>query len=447
MPEERDPLDFDIDVDDTESDEEAAIRAAQALRTAALPPEMKGAFRRTDPTKAAAGSGRKVVYGPEFSDPEDLSRVPVDPSADPEDPSTKTRFRQQKDIYPGQIAPAAAGERSKVEQAQQSIRDFIQKYSKLAVDRFYGAKGGEIGVSGPKAGSALAAIQPRLGKRGGVKGMSQLMDKNRALKLVDDIPMAAQDEAIQMQKELAYYIWTIHANARPAFRQAVLKQLGLESNKPITVQKRDADGKIYYDQVKPSETDKFKKLLAGVSEQFDTDSTKVKAGINLISTATGMLKRAAGRSGAADAPILAKKPRFGKPPEIVAKPATTRLSPELAALAGPAPYGDVPGKKGALKPGVNPFTGEPTGLHEPAEPLATEPQQRMMVSPRRVTEPGEGVPIVSKFPRARHHPSRPGKPGGYFVRKKEPNEAIDRWVNEVIQLAVADYSPTWVDDL
>jgi hypothetical protein len=130
-----------------------------------------------------------------------------------------------------------------------------------------------------------------------------------------------------------------------------------------------------------------------MSAEFDDDSTKIKGAINLLASAAGTLKRAGGKRGQADATFLTKKSRFYKPPEVLAKEPTTTLSPELQRLAGPSS----------------------TAASSPAS------------APKSSSAPARAV-----WP---------------TVRKKQPNEAFDRWINEVIELAVADHAPTWWDEL
>lgn len=365
--------------DDPETDEEAAARAAaQAARA-------QSGTAAADPNRAAQGSGRKVAPGPDYSDPEDPTK-------------------KQSDYYSGEMAPELAGERAKAERVVSDIKEFINKYSKYAVDRFYGAQAGSVkGIEG-------SGSDERFGRRGGVMGISQMMDKEKALKLVDNLPMMPQEEIFSSTRTLANYIWKIHGNARRGIRQEVAERLKKQGQLPL--RKKEWQGRFVIDpatgepETTPGQYDYddpvFKDALEAASKEFDTDSVKVKGAINLLAAAAGTLQRAKGKLGKADATYLAKVPKFMKPPEIVAKQPFTALTPGLAQRVGTPPP---PPQKGKVKYDAK---GRPIN-------------------------PSTGHANV--------------KPVGPIIRKKNPNEAFERWVNEMVEFAAADYVPTWWDEI
>ncbi len=332
--------------EDPETDVEAQARAAAAARARAT----GGGERPFDPRVAGKGSGRKTVYGQEFTG---------------QDPTSH--------YYPGEIAPALAGERAKAVAVVGGVKDFIEKYHTKAVDRFYGSSAMPYDPrTGAKAGGERAQ-----GRGTGVAGYAQMMNKDKALKLVDDLPMMSQDQMFGAARALGNYIWKIHGTARKELRQQVRDRLGPNVS---------------------AEDPQFQDALKATSKDFDTDSVKIKGDLNLLAAAAGALKRSGGKLGPADATFLTKKPRFAKPPEVVPKEPTVSLPPGLRALAGQE--------------------------DEPAEPRAAQKLQRV---PGTVAPKGGVRPVMP------------------LIRKK--HEAIDRWVDEVIEHAVADRTPHWWDEI
>lgn len=190
--------------EDPETDIEAQARA-QAMKRAAEPP---GAGRGPEGERSVGPR----QHGPEFSDPEDPSR-------------------KQSSYYPGEMSPEMAGERSKAERVVDDVKQFIEKYSRFAVDRFYGATPGTVKqLAGPEA---TQTWHDRFGRRGAVQSMSQLMDKKKALKLIDDLPMMPQEEIFGATRALANYIWKIHSNARRGLRQEVAERLKKQGQLPL----------------------------------------------------------------------------------------------------------------------------------------------------------------------------------------------------------------------
>jgi hypothetical protein len=363
--------------DDFETDAEAEARAKALSRS-------HGAPGATGPEPARSVGPKQ--HGPEFSDP-------LDPS------------RKQNSYYKGDMSPEMAGERSKTDRVVNDIKDFINKYSKFAIDHFYGAEKDTVKqMSGPES---TAIQQDRFGGRGGVHGISQLMDKDKALKLADDLPMMPQDQVFSAARTLANYIWKIHGNARKGVRRETAKKMIDQGQLPL--RKKEWQGRFVVNpttgepETEPGKYDfddqAFKDAYAVATKEFDNDSAKVKGALNLLASATGTLQRAKGKGGKADATYLTKVPKYMKPPEIVAKQPMTAMTPRMRSMAGPTP----------------------------AEPEQHPKQQK--INPRT----GKPIGYIAK-------------PVGPIIRRKQ-HEAFNRWINEMIERADADHTPTWWEEL
>lgn len=382
------------DPEDGESDEEAAMRALAARRRAAL-----GQGPADDPAMLKRGSGRPVARPPEFSDPDDATK-------------------KQKDVYPGEIAPAMAGAREKIDRAVARLEGFVEKYAKHAIDKFYGSKAGTVKKMDSEFGDM------RVGKRGGVQGLEQRMNKDDALKLVDELPDLPQDQAFQQQKSLFHYFHRAIANARREVRDEIRGGMDYQS-KPRQVAKKDKEGNIYYDTLYDWETDEYKDKMDKAMEELERDKAQILSDLNLIATASGTLQRATGRYGKADATYLDKKARWMKKPAIIPKQPDVGLSPTRRAQAGPAP--EPPEPKGIGSTG--------------REPVPPEIAAQRAQANKPWWSPVERNPKVPERPRPMGLPPR-----GPVVRKKK-QESIDWFLDNIIETAVADRTPQWWDDI
>ena len=323
--------------------------------------------------KQNPGTGRKTVYGPEFTG---------------QDPAGH--------YYSGEIAPALAGERSKIEVAAEVVREFVKKYSSKAKEHFYGADPESVKqLAGPQASAVRAQ---RWGEKGAITGQTQVMDRQKALDAIDGLAEMPQEEAMSTVRALQHYVWKIHATARDELRQDVVDRMKKTGQLPL--RRKEWGGRFVMDpktgepETIPGKydlrSDEFLNALEAASKEFENDSTKVKGALNLLSASAGTLKRAAGKSGEADATFLQKVPKFGRPAEVEPKPPTTVLSPQMSRLAGP--------------------------IAEPTKKSSSDPRKRV------------------------------ARAQGPIIHRKA-QEALDRWVNDVIREAVADFEPSWLDEL
>jgi hypothetical protein len=286
----------------------------------------------------------------------------------------------------GQIAPALAGERAKAQMTVDRVKNFIEKYSALAIDRFGGAKSATL--------TKGSAPETRSGARGGIHSHEQLMSKERAVKLIDQLPMMPSSQAQLAVRALGTYIWKIHANAREQLRTQVkgdlTKQGALKKPEDAApklaldrshAEFKDAIANLTSKGIARYENEKllFKKshplfktamtdlvtrgiitqkggaseephpsyepALKAASRDFEIDSIQIKADLNLLASATGQLRKSTGGGGKADATYLAKKLKWRgedqetgeqMPPsvEIVPKAPSVSLPPELRQMAG-----------------------------------------------------------------------------------------------------------------
>ena len=418
------PFDPEDDIDQGETDQEAAQRA-QAARERAV----TGQGRADDPAMAARGSGRTPGSKPDFSDPDDPSR-------------------KAGSYYPGEIAPNLAGEREKIDQATARLLKFIDKYARFATDKFYGYKAGTVKNTDPEAMKKLQAqygkqkqyshgedvrstSDMRVGKRGGVSGAEQMMDKNAAIELINQLPTMEQDKAFESQKQLYYFFHRAFKGARSQVKDVVHKDIDYQS-KPRDVKKIDKEGNPYYVKEYDWETPEYEDRMSAAMEALEKEKTQVLADLNLLASASGTLKRASGRYGKADATALERKPRWKKPPEIVAKQPVTKLNPQMRGLAGPAPADPDPKAIGS------------TGA-EPDRIAAAAAANARIAAAKDLNKPWWDP--VSRNPPVPERPRPMGLPArGPIIRKKK-QEAFDRYMYRIIEMAVADHSPTWLDEL
>lgn len=396
-----------------ETDQEAEMRARAARERAAM---MRG--KGDDPAMAARGSGRTPGSTPDFSDPDDPSR----PAGS---------------YYPGEIAPQLAGEREKIDQATDRLIKFINRYEKFAVDKFYGYKAGSVKNTSPEDMAKLQAKygkpkqyshgedvysspELRLGKRGGVQGAEQMMNKDAAIKLVNELPTMEQEKAFQAQKSLYHYFHRVFSGARKHIKDVIHKDIDYQS-KPRDVKKIDAEGNPYYVKEYDWETTEYEAQMEDAMSALEEEKTQVLADLNLLASAAGTLQRATGKYGKADATYLDRKARWKKPPEIVAKQPVTKLRPQMRGLAGPAPAPADP-------KGIGSTGREPRAAADPAKarPSMFEPIERNPKPP-----PRQFMGLPAKGP---------------IIRKKK-QEAFDRYMYRIIEMAAADHNPNWLDEL
>lgn len=253
-------------------------------------------------------------------------------------------------IVTGKMAPNLAGDRLKSMTVLARIREFINKYSSLAIDKFGGMKGpesdkrieyrGSQGLKVAKAGDTDfgRGADVRAGRTGNVKGIEQMMSKEKAIKLLESMPMMPSSRMMQAAHILGNYIWRIHATARADLRNATKERLAARSNFP---KRRQLDPKTgEYQETDQIDTDHpaYKEHLEAMSREFETDSVQVKADLNMLAAACGELRRSGGFGSAADQAFLQKHQAWKKT-EVLPKDSQVRLgnAPELKSLVGDVP--------------------------------------------------------------------------------------------------------------
>lgn len=315
----------------------------------------------------------------------------------------------------GAIAPKLAGERAKALSVLGRVRGFIDKYSKMAVDRFGGYSGGTIP-----------------GAKGGGEGrgqLQQMMSKERAMKLVEQLPMMPTSQMMSTVRMLGNYVWNVHRTARKDLRDATIQRLAVQGKtqqrKHYNPQTGEYEERPYYDVEKDPKTgqeklgkmrmDKgvdtdapsFKAALAATSREFETDSVQIKADLNMLASAAGALKRAGGFGGQADKEFLQMVGGWKKR-EVVPKEPEAPLPPELSKLAGDYPR-QVPKSQRGKTQAKGPTIHKAQVHQVPSAPVRTD-------------LPDELPPDWIK-------------------------DHVEHRLREAIEVACADRQPHWLDDI
>ncbi len=352
-----------------------------------------------EPTEPALKRRRAVdpTKGHKRPSPHDLSGP--DPSAQ---------------VMPGQIAPRLAGDRAKAIIVMGRVKGFIEKYSEFAQEK--------LGVS-------PGGVDPRTGEKlaGREEPGKSLLSKDRVLQLVDKLPMMPSSQMMFATRAIGNYIWRIHATVREGIRHATKGRLKKQGQVGFRTKFDPSTGEEKPTKTLDTDTPGYKEALRAASREFDLDSTNIKADLNMLAAVGGVLKRSGGFGGKADMTFLDKVMKgyvddsgqyHVKSVEIRPRAPDVALPPELQRLSGWA------------------------GEQEPPAASADEPGPR-----------AQG-PVIRKGA------AKPFTPAKSDVGDKEAEEELrkmgladtlgrqfDSWINEVIELSVADRFPNWWDEL
>lgn len=334
------------------------------------PEERKEAERHRARAEKQAKMGHKRFMPHDYSGP------------DPSDPGFK-----------GAMAPALAGERAKAMLVIGRVIGFIEKYSEMAVQKFPGYAAHTI-PGAPGGGKA----------RGGTE---KTMSKERAIKLVEALPMMPSSQAMAATRAIAHYIWRIHATFRELARGHTQKMTAQVADKS-RAERRAVAHDIRKD-----------------IEEFEADSVNIKGDINVLSAAAGTLKRSGGFGGQADKVFLQKvikgyvddSGQFHiKSISVEPKEPSVPLPPELQKLSSyEAP---------------------------PLEPKVSR-------GPERISGGGEKLPTSTRAPggavdktaRARERMAQGLPPSEWF------KDWFERELDTIAEAAEADFVPKWWNDL
>jgi hypothetical protein len=351
----------------------------------------------------------------------------------------------EQDPLGGKMSPKMAGERAKAIMVMGRVIGFVEKYSQKAVDKFGGASapddsaiaykgaghgvgGGALGVRKPAATTTSVADDPRAGEKGNVKGMSQMMSKDKVKAMIEKLPMMPSSQMMFAVRAIGNYVWKIHATMRQEIRDLTKKQLSGQGQATKNVDWNPRTGQIY-DKPKvrvDTESEPYKAKLAALSKEFDEDSTNIKADLNMLAAVSGSLKRSGGFGGAADKTFLDKiiksyvdkeGTRKFKTPEIVPQGPDVALPPELAKMSGwnPPEAGASADKPKGSSKGVT-AKGPIVRKKSASEPVKND------VSDDEADEFLKGI-------------------------ADSINRPFDRYLNSIMEIAGTDYSPKWWDEL
>ena len=291
-----------------------------------------------------------------------------------------------------QMSPKLAGERAKAIMVLGRVEGFIEKYSELAVDKFSGAShspGGFALGGGVRKGAETKGAGDRAGTIGNVKSMSQMMSKEKVMALIEKLPMMPSSQMTFATRAIGNYIWRIHATARETIRDSVKGMLSKQKG-----------GKVRSDD--PS----YGPALEAASREFEKDSVNVKGDLNMLAAVSGLLKRSGGFGGPADKTFLKKvikgytdkEGNFHiKGVDIVPQESDVALPPELAALA---------------------------------------------TAPEKEEDDEDESPKSSKSKKS----ATSTKAKGPTIRKAN-KEAVDHYIDEMIEYASANFTPQWWNEL
>jgi hypothetical protein len=410
MPEKKDPF----EVEDQESDADAAARAERE-RNIRL-----GIQPRPEPDPKKGGHKRPMPH--DYSGGEPIPR--------------------------GEIAPKLLGDRAKAIMVMGRVSGFIEKYSKFAQEKFGGAKAGgekraELGTTqvrgaptglrvghGTKATTGVGA-DVRAGEKGNIKGITQMMPKEKVVALVEKLPTMPSSQMMFAVRAIGAYVWRIHATVRDELRKATkekMKGQGQATSRQLFDPKT---GEFYADPKKRVDTEDpaYQAALRAASAEFDQDSTQIKADLNMLAAVSGILKRSGGFGGQADKTFLDKVIRGYinkegkwqmKSKEIVPRAPEAPLPPELAkhtTWEDPA----IAASKSADQPVK---AKGPTVRKKQKEPGQMNPVVQSDVSDDEADQALRDLGIADAYTRQ-----------------------FDRFISEILELAGTDYNPRWWDEL
>ena len=324
-----------------------------------------------------------------------------------------------------QMAPSLAGERAKSLIVMGRVKGFIEKYSKHAVDTFSGFQKGT--VVNPTSGARADAESP------GREKYSQMMSKDKALALVDKLPLMQSSQMMASVRMIGNYIWKVHATMRDELRSKTKEKLKGSGQVGNRTKFDPKSGNLVPTKSMDTDEPAFKDALAAASKEFEIDSVNIKADLNMLAQVAGILKRSGGFGGQADKTFL-DRIMMGYVDDsgqyhllsskITPKPVGRELPPELKQFVPEPPEEKSKNKK----------SGGSSGEDDAPAVKARGPiirKKSVEPAPRGKADDVSDADADEFLKGIADSISRP----------------FSQYMNQIIEVAVADASPKWWDEL